>query len=153
MARKPSSPYRVTPARPVDLDEIMEIERLGFASPWSRQVFVEEFEQEFSRIVVVRHEDTHRVLAFIIFWVVHDEIHVLNVSTHPDWRRRGLAHRLMDQAIRTGTDRNARLVTLEVRRSNLAAQALYASMGFQQVGVRPRYYENGEDALVMVLEL
>jgi ribosomal-protein-alanine N-acetyltransferase len=153
MARKRQSAFRIMPARPDDLDEIMEIERLGFASPWSRQVFVEEFEQEFSQIVVVRHEDNHRVLAFIIFWVVHDEIHVLNVSTHPDWRRRGLAQRLMEHAIRTGLARNARLVTLEVRRSNRAAQALYAGMGFQQVNVRRRYYENAEDALVMVLKL
>jgi ribosomal-protein-alanine N-acetyltransferase len=131
----------------------MEIERSGFANPWSRQVFVEEFEQEFSRLMVVRHEETGRILAFINYWVVHDEIHVLNVATHPDCRRRGLARRLIEQAIQTGAARGARLVTLEVRRSNQPAQALYAKMGFRQANVRHRYYENGEDALVMVLSL
>lgn len=153
MARKRQSMFRVMPARPADLDEIMEIERLCFASPWSRQVFVEEFNQEFARIEIIRHEDSGRMLAFINYWLVHDEIHVLNVATHPSWRRRGLARKLMDQAIHAGLARGARLVTLEVRRSNEAARLMYERMGFRSVGVRARYYENGEDAIVMIRDL
>jgi ribosomal-protein-alanine N-acetyltransferase len=153
MARKRQPLFRMMPASPSDLDEIMEIERLCFPSPWSRQVFVEEFNQEFSRIDVVRHDESRRMLAFINYWLVHDEVHVLNVATHPSWRRRGLARRLMDHAVQTGLARGARLVTLEVRRSNEAAQTLYERMGFKAVEVRPRYYENGEDAIVMILDL
>lgn len=153
MARKRRPLFRMMPASPSDLDEIMEIERLCFPTPWSRQVFVEEFNQEFSRIDVVRHDESRRMLAFINYWLVHDEVHVLNVATHPSWRRRGLARRLMDHAVQTGLARGARLVTLEVRRSNEAAQTLYERMGFKAVDVRPRYYENGEDAIVMILDL
>lgn len=153
MARKPRSPFAITPARPADLDEIMAIERLSFASPWSRQVFLQEFEHEFSRLDVVRHEPTGQMVAFINFWLVADEIHVLNVATHPDWRRTGLARRMMKHAIQAGVARGAQLVTLEVRRSNVAAQRLYEELGFEAVDVRKRYYENNEDAIVMLLKL
>lgn len=151
---RPGAPlYRLMPGRLADLDEIMEIERLCFPSPWSRQVFVEEFDQEFSRIMVIRHDRSDRMLGFINYWLVHDEVHVLNVATHPDWRRRGIARKLMEHAIQAGVLRAARLVTLEVRRSNESAQALYQRLGFRAVDVRRRYYENGEDAIVMLLDL
>jgi [ribosomal protein S18]-alanine N-acetyltransferase len=143
--------FRLTPARLEDLDVIMEIERLCFRSPWSRQVFVEEFARDFARIKVIRAE--HGAVAFINYWIVHDEIHVLNVATHPDWRRRGLARRMMNHVLHSAQQRHARLVTLEVRRSNASAIALYEGMGYETVGVRARYYENNEDALVMVLRL
>ena len=153
MARKRKTPYRLALARPTDLDAIMEIERGSFSSPWSRQVFVEEFERSFSYLVVLRDEEDARVLAFINYWVVHDEIHVLNIATHPDARRRGLARRLLNHAINTGLTRGASLVTLEVRRSNTGAAELYRGFGFETVNTRKRYYEDGEDAIVMVLDL
>ena len=79
---------------------------------------------------------------------------VANVATHPDYRRRGVARRLLVQALADARQRGARLAMLEVRRSNLAAQKLYESFGFTVVGVRPRYYvDNMEDALLMDLEL
>lgn len=141
---------RVMLARPSDLDMVMEIETLSFSSPWSRQVFIEELDRDFAFLKVLR-TCSGRVVAFINYWVVADEIHVLNVATHPDWRHQGLGRRLMQHAIRVGRQRSARLVTLEVRRSNQNALALYDSLGFLAVGVRPRYYENREDAIVMVL--
>jgi len=153
VARKRKSAYNLALARPADLDQIMEIERSSFASPWSRQVFVEEFEHAFSSVVVLRDEEEDRIQAFINYWVVYDEIHVLNIATHPEARRRGHARRLLNHAIQTGLTRSASLVTLEVRPSNLEATRLYAGFGFEQVGLRRRYYENGEDALVMVLDL
>jgi [ribosomal protein S18]-alanine N-acetyltransferase len=143
---------RVLPARLSDLDQIMEIELLSFSSPWSRQVFLEEFERDFAHLKVLR-ASRGRVVAFINYWVVADEIHVLNVATHPDWRRRGLGRRLMLHCLREARKRESALVTLEVRRSNEKAINLYQSLGFEPVGVRPRYYENKEDAIVMVLRL
>lgn len=147
-----TSKLRVRPARRSDLDQIMEIELLSFSSPWSRQVFLEEFDRDFAHLKVIRASHGP-VLGFINYWVVADEIHVLNVATHPEWRGRGLGRRLMRHAIRVARQRNARLVTLEVRRSNQRAARLYSSLGFEPVGLRPRYYENQEDAIVMVLRL
>ena len=153
MAHKRREQFPIVPATLADLDEIMEIERLGFASPWSRQVFVEEFDQPHARILLARDGHTGRGVGFINFWLVHDEVHILNVSTHPDYRRRGLAWRLMERAVETGRRAGARLMTLEVRRGNSAAVALYLKMGFRHIDVRRAYYEDGEDALVMLLDL
>jgi ribosomal-protein-alanine N-acetyltransferase len=130
----------------------MEIELLSFSSPWSRQVFLEELDRDFAHLKVIR-AGHGRVLGFINYWVVADEIHVLNVAIHPEWRGQGLGRRLMRHAIRVARQRGARLVTLEVRRSNQKATRLYSSLGFDAVGLRPRYYENQEDAIVMVLRL
>jgi ribosomal-protein-alanine N-acetyltransferase len=94
------------------------------------------------------------VVGYVVFWVVHDEVHVLNVATALAARRRGIGRALMEAAEEEGRRRGARLSTLEVRRSNAAAIALYAAMEYRQVGVRQNYYaEEREDALVMVKTL
>lgn len=153
MARRRRQDPDIRTAQPADLDRIMEIERLSFAHPWSRQAFVEELERSFSRLEVLRHDRTGEVIAFINYWVVHDEIHVLNVATHPEYRRRGLASLLIRHVIDTGRRIASRLLTLEARRSNTAAIQLYEGLGFEAVDIRRRYYENKEDAIIMVLRI
>jgi ribosomal-protein-alanine N-acetyltransferase len=91
------------------------------------------------------------VVGYIVFWVVHDEVHVLNVATALAARRRGIGRALMEAAEAEGRRRGCRISTLEVRRSNAPAIALYRTMGYRQVGIRPNYYaEEKEDAIVMV---
>lgn len=153
MARKPKTEFTIVPAEQADLDRIMEIEHLCFSSPWSRQVFVEEMGHTYSKIMVARQGHGVPIAAFINYWIVHDEVHVLNVATHPGWRRRGLARLLMNHATDSGLARGARLVTLEVRRSNVAAIAMYTALGYRPVDIRRSYYSNGEDAIVMILDL
>lgn len=139
-----------------DLPRIMEIEAAGFLHPWSEQMLRSELDHAWS-VVLAAAEDApgpERLVGYVIYWLVHDEVHVLNVATSPEARRRGVGRALMEQASEHGRRRACRLVTLEVRRSNLPAQALYRAMGFRQVGVRPRYYaEEGEDAIIMTLDL
>lgn len=139
-----------------DLPRIMEIEAAGFLHPWSEQMLRTELAHAWSVVLaaVDGAPGPERLLGYVIFWLVHDEVHVLNVATAPEARRRGVGRALMEQAAEHGRRRACRLVTLEVRRSNAAAQALYRAMGFRQVGVRPGYYaEEGEDAIVMTLDL
>jgi [ribosomal protein S18]-alanine N-acetyltransferase len=89
-----------------------------------------------------------------VFWLVHDEVHVLNIATALEARRRGIGRALMEAAAAAGRARGATLATLEVRRSNTAAITLYRALGYRQVGIRPNYYtDEGEDAIVMVVEL
>jgi ribosomal-protein-alanine N-acetyltransferase len=92
-------------------------------------------------------------LAFVATWLVQDELHVLNVATRRDMRRKGLARALLDHALRFACERGVRLVLLEVRRSNAAAIGLYRKLGFVAMGVRAKYYSDGEDAVEMVLRL
>jgi ribosomal-protein-alanine N-acetyltransferase len=149
-------PIRFRPVEEIDLPRIMEIEAAGFLHPWSEPLLRAELGHAWSTLLAAVGsvgESGERVLGYVIFWLVHDEVHVLNVGTAPEARRRGVARALMDQAVASGRRRGARLSTLEVRRSNTPAIALYRSLGYRQVGVRPRYYaEEGEDAIVMTLE-
>lgn len=136
-----------------DIDAVMEIERVSFRAPWSRNVFLEELEREWARVDVVRDVNSGDVVAFANYWLVVDELHILNIATHPQQRRSGHATRLLAHMIEIARAGACRLMTLEVRRSNAIAQRLYRRFAFRAVGVRPNYYaEDQEDAIVMLLE-
>lgn len=140
-----------------DLDEVMDIERLAFSHPWSADLFRRELTHDWSTVLVAEHVDARdgpRLGGFIIYWLVHDEVHVLNVATAPQLRRQGLARTLLQRGLALAREAGARLATLEVRRTNVPAIRLYESFGFRSVGIRPNYYaEENEDAIVMVLDL
>ena len=94
----------------------------------------------------------NEVVAFCHYWLVVDEIQVMNIATHPTHRRRGLAQALLIHLLRE--EREVASLTLEVRKSNEAAQSLYEKMGFRKVGARSKYYsDNQEDAVLMTLTL
>jgi ribosomal-protein-alanine N-acetyltransferase len=138
----------------VDVDRVLEIEREGFAHPWSRELVERELDHAWSRLLLAEDGPAGAVVGYIVFWIVHDEVHVLNVATTLAARRRGVGRALMNAAEEEGRRRGARLSTLEVRRSNAAAIALYLGLGYRQIGVRPNYYaEEREDAIVMVKQL
>ena len=147
-------PYVILPLKPADLDAVMEIERLSFKSPWSRQVFAEELARTWAHVDVVRHGSTGDIVAFCNYWLVADEVHLLNLATHPQERRGGHASRLLAHVIEYARRAVCRLVTLEVRRSNDVAQRLYRRFAFKAVGIRPNYYvDDQEDAVIMSLDL
>lgn len=144
-------------ARPEDVARIMEIERDGFLHPWSRELIERELGHAWSHLLLAYEPGeggAERVVGYIVFWLVHDEVHVLNVATALEARRRGVGRALMAAAEDAGRARGARLSTLEVRRSNTPAIELYRAIGYRQVGVRPNYYaEEHEDAIVMIKPL
>ena len=144
----------VRSATVADIAQIHEIEELCFAIPWSRESIEHDIaENPVSRWLVL-DDGEGRVLAYAGLWLVIDEGHVLNVAVHPSAQRQGNGRRVLTALIELARENGMGLMTLEVRRSNLAAQALYHACGFQDVGYRKRYYEdNREDALIMYLEL
>ena len=151
---KAPQPYLIEPMKAADLDAVMEIERVSFRSPWSRQVFLEEMSRDFAHVDVVRDAATDEVVAFGNYWLVADEVHVLNIATHPQARRAGHASRMLAHMVDFARRELCRYVTLEVRRSNAVALRLYRRFAFRAVGVRPNYYaEDQEDAIVMLLDL
>jgi ribosomal-protein-alanine N-acetyltransferase len=156
MRARPTSRLVIEPMRRGDVDAIMEIERAGIGTPWDREIFVEELRRDFAHVDVLRERgaDGERVLAFINYWLVRDEVHVLNVATSPAVRRQGHGSRLLEHAIQFAHEHDCRYVTLEARRSNHGAIRLYRKHGFRPVGIRPHYYaDNNEDAVVMLLDL
>jgi ribosomal-protein-alanine N-acetyltransferase len=90
------------------------------------------------------------VVGFVGLWFVMDETHIVIIGNRPGDRRKGIGELLLIAAVEDAMDRNARVVTLEVRSSNKVARALYHKYGFREVGVRKRYYaDNNEDAVIM----
>jgi len=140
-----------------DLPAVLEIERVAFRHPWSPELLRRELSHDWSTILLAEEQlegGGRSLLGFVIFWIVHDEVHILNVATDPAQRRRGVAREIMHETLARGRERGCTLATLEVRRSNEAALNLYKELGFRPVGVRPNYYvDEGEDAIVMVMDL
>jgi ribosomal-protein-alanine N-acetyltransferase len=129
-----------------DLPQVVAIERRAFTTPWSLAMFVLELSKP-SGICLAAVVETE--LAGYLVCSRYDTVwHVMNVAVDPDRRRRGIATALIAALLeRIGDDAQ---VTLEVRRSNTGALALYERFGFRSAGVRPRYYaDNGEDAVIM----
>jgi ribosomal-protein-alanine N-acetyltransferase len=139
-----------------DLPVVQDIEARAFKHPWSPELLRRELTHEWSTILLVEEEtpEGRRILGFLISWIVHDELHILNVATDPKHRNRGVARTVLAASLDRARQRKCVLATLEVRRSNEAALHLYKSFGFRPVGVRPNYYvDEGEDAIVMLLDL
>jgi len=150
----PTEKIEIRPMVEEDLDAVMEIERHSFKAPWSRQVFREELVREWAYLRVATPGDDRAATGFINFWLVRDEIHILNIATHPMFRQRGIASALLAQTIAFAREHDVRHLTLEVRRSNHTAIRMYRSFDFRPIGVRPKYYaEDREDAIVMLLTL
>ncbi len=130
-----------------DLPEIVQIERLCFQQPWSRGSFERELTLPFSRLIVARVNNS--TVGFLCRWLIAGEMHILNLAVHPKLRRLGIASRLLGYALEEARTKDATVVTLEVRRTNLAAQNLYRKFQFEERRLRRNYYGPGEDALVM----
>jgi len=146
----------VRPATLADLDAIVALDAVAFAHTPVVESIEAELSRSWSRVLVAVDPGASAgggLAGFAVFWVVADEIHVLNVAVHPEHRRRGVGRALLD-AMRGLTEEGAsRVALLEVRVSNEAAIALYRSAGFERDGVRSRYYDDGEDAQLMSLRL
>ena len=137
-----------------DLGGVMEIERLAFESPWTPGLFLHELKIPFSRLLVARTANgSRKLVGYVCWWVVADEVHILNLAVHPDYRRTGLGSGLIELVLADAAAQQAGSVSLEVRQSNEAARCLYRTFGFSDRGVRRHYYGRGEDAIIMTKEL
>lgn len=144
--------YKIRRMTPEDSKELAGLDKLCFSVPWSENSFCEEAENENAVYYVAECDGA--IIGYIGFWCIIDEGHITNIAVHPDNRRRKVASRLLETAVKEAVKRKLILLTLEVRVSNIAAQGLYNSFGFMGVGKRNRYYrEPVEDAVIMTLML
>jgi [ribosomal protein S18]-alanine N-acetyltransferase len=138
------------PAQLDDLPELLAIESASFMQPWSRASFLSELRKKPPSLYLIRRESSSCILGYICFWEVADEIQMLNLAVHPDYRRQGLGRQLMIFLLLQAKEKGILKVLLDVRATNQAAIALYRLLGFNILYRRPGYYEpDGEDALVM----
>ncbi|MBA4071843.1 MAG: ribosomal-protein-alanine N-acetyltransferase [Gemmatimonas sp.] len=142
----------VRPATAADLAAIADIERVSFSDPWSLKSFGNSLAHDFVRMCVV--EDDTGVAGYSVVWVSGEECELANLAVDPARRRSGLGALLLDALLERAHEEALFVVFLEVRASNAAARALYASRGFHEVGRRPMYYKNpAEDALILRRDL
>ena len=132
-------------------DDIERAVTFDTTSSWTAESLRDELARSWAQVWVRRRDGL--AVAYLVVWFVVDEFHVLNLTTHPDERRRGHARALLHHGLTQPRETPLKLALLEVRRNNLPAITLYESLGFRTVGERARYYDDGEDALEMKLSL
>ncbi|MFB3788154.1 MAG: ribosomal protein S18-alanine N-acetyltransferase [bacterium] len=139
-----------------DIDTVLAIERVSFADPWSRGMFLSELEPRgFHHAFVAVDADLGEVVGYCFLWIlVEDEIHIANIAVRPSHKKHGIGRMMVREAMRRGREVNAHGITLEVRESNTAAREFYRKLGFEETGRRVRYYRKPvEDALILRLRL
>ena len=135
-----------------ELSAIAEIENLSINPPWSYKAICDFSEYDTNRIITAKVDGV--VAGYITYSVIIDEVQIANVAVHPDFRRKGIAEKLLRFLIDVAKESNMFVITLEVRNSNIPAIKLYEKCDFSNVGVRKYYYKNPvEDAILMNLTL
>ena len=138
----------ICPMSESDLDQVLSIESVSFPRPWNREHFLAELESPHA-FPLVAMTGEQQVAGYICPMLVVDEGHILDVAVHPAFRGHGIGRLLVEKVMQECSERGAEYISLEVRTSNTPAISLYSALGFIETGVRKRYYENGEDALIM----
>lgn len=139
-----------------DIDQVVEIEKQSFPTPWSTFAFTcEILDNNFANYLVLTPEnDRSCIIGYGGMWIILDESHVTNIAISPSYRGKGLGEYLLRQMIVTALAKGAEKMTLEVRVSNTNAQKLYKRLGFEAAGIRKGYYvDNNEDAIIMWADL
>jgi ribosomal-protein-alanine N-acetyltransferase len=171
-----TSRYLIRPMGEGDINQVADIERESFPTTWPRTAYRRELANRLARYLVVvdrthapletprerrrsffaflRGEEepttTDYIVGYVGVWLMVDEAHVVAIAVREAYRRRGIGEILLAEAIDLAMGNRQEVVTLEVRRSNTGAQALYEKYRFLKVGVRKRYYsDNHEDAIIM----
>jgi ribosomal-protein-alanine N-acetyltransferase len=139
----------IAPMQMDDVARVLEIEQASFPTPWPRDAYTHELrENRLACYLVARL--MRQIVGYTGMWVILDEAHVTTLAVDPTHRGQRIGEQLLVALLGEAMRRGARWVTLEVRKTNAVAQALYRKYGFKEIGVRKGYYsDNREDAIVM----
>ena len=141
----------IRPMTAADLDAILTIEQASFSVPWKRDHFEHEMSAPHSFPFVA--ECNGSVVGYVCLMSLFEEAQILDIAVAPQQRGRGLARLLMDHAITVAREKKAEVLALEVRSTNSLAITLYERCGFVRTGVRQKYYEGRDDAVLMELKI
>jgi len=146
-----SGTLKIVPFSLNEVEDVLAMEKLSYKSPWKREYFIKELENpEVSYMFVLKYDD--KVIGYAGFWISYEYATITKVTIHPSLRGKGLSKILLKDLIDRCFALGAESISLEVRMSNVVAQGLYKSLGFIEQGIRKKYYDDGEDAKVMILE-
>lgn len=136
-----------------DVDQVHNVEEISFATPWSKEAFINELEQnKYATYIVLEVEGV--IVGYCGVWLVIDEAHITNIAILPEFRGKKLGEFLFKHVVDFAKKNGATLLSLEVRVSNIVAQKLYRKFGLVPGGIRKNYYvDNQEDAVVMWVNL
>ena len=141
--------------RRMTLEDVLaahELDVLSFTLPWPERSLRYEITGNPAARCWAAELD-NRLVGMLVLWMILDEAHIATIATHPDFRRQGIAKRLLVEALESAYNEGAQTALLEVRAGNEAALKMYARFGFEEVGNRKRYYkDNNEDAVLMTLK-
>ena len=140
---------RVTTLNQNNVEGVFLVEQACFSTPWSLASFQNDLTNE--NAVYFCIEDDGKVIGYVGMWESYGEGNINNIAVLPAYRRKGYAKLLLEHLISYGKEHQLTFLTLEVRESNEGARALYQKMDFLEVGVRKKYYERREDAILMTL--
>lgn len=136
-----------------DLPDVLEIEKLAYEFPWSKNIFADCIHSDYECWVI---ESDNKTIGYLIFMLVLGECHLLNLCVHPQLHGKGYGRRALTKMTNFVAEKQTTLIFLEVRPSNYAAVNLYESEGFNQMGSRKNYYPSAkgrEDALLFAKQL
>jgi [ribosomal protein S18]-alanine N-acetyltransferase len=150
-------PIQIRKMTLTDLPRVIEIDRQSFSLPWPQRSFEFEAEKNESARAWVAESEAEAgknvIVGMVVAWLIIDEIHIATVATAPEFRRQGIGRKLMVHVLKEAFTEGAITSYLEVRRGNEAAREMYRSLGYQEDGIRPHYYQdNHEDAILMSLK-
>ena len=129
-----------------DLDQVMEMEKAIFASPWRRSFFLSDINRPQGLSVVAEEDGV--ILGYAVAWGT-EETHLANLAVSEHERCKGIGGKLLDEVVAFARRSKANSLYLEVRVSNTIARKFYSERGFVPTYLRKGYYENGEDAVIM----
>ncbi len=130
------------------IDGVIEVENASFSIPWSKEAFMGELDSEFTVYLIASYNG--KIIGYAGAWCVFGDCSITNIAVLPEYRGKGVGSMLLERLLEEASNRKAQTMILEVRKSNIHAQALYRKYGFEEISVRKGYYsDNGEDALLM----
>ncbi len=132
-----------------DLKEVLDIENLSFKDPWTRKMFLKGLKNGDFYVA----KEGERVIGYAGFTYALDEVSLVNLAIHPDYRRKGIGTRLLKHLMSMARTKNGKKIFLEVRKSNISAISFYHKHKFIEVGIRKNYYDGNEDAIIMACKL
>ena len=132
-----------------NVNEVWELEKICFEAPWTLKMFTSELTNNISIYYVGRDTDTNTVVSYLGMWLIGDICEITNVAVLPEYRRGGIADKMLDIVFDICDEKNVSVINLEVNATNVPALELYKKRGFKECGLRKKYYQNKYDAILM----